>query len=61
MSESNLSSTDTEEDSATKVKEFKAFMFIILFFFPILLTVVFGAYGFIVWMLQATLGPPGHG
>lgn len=52
---------DSSSESASQRKEIKAFLFIIIFFFPIATTIFVGGYGFIVWMLQILFGPPGHG
>ncbi|KXI23833.1 trimethylamine N-oxide reductase system protein TorE [Photobacterium sanguinicancri] len=42
--------------------EWRSFIFITVFLFPILAVALVGGYGFIVWMLQIFfLGPPGHG
>ncbi|KMV32168.1 trimethylamine N-oxide reductase system protein TorE [Photobacterium swingsii] len=42
--------------------EWRSFIFITVFLFPILAIALVGGYGFIVWMLQVFfLGPPGHG
>ena len=49
------------ETTNTQAEEFKAFLVIIIFFFPILTTLAAGGYGFIIWMSQLILGPPGHG
>ncbi|NMP15258.1 trimethylamine N-oxide reductase system protein TorE [Thalassotalea sp. HSM 43] len=62
MSEpSDFNTADNNQDDVSRTKEFKAFIFIILFFFPIVTTLAVGGYGFIVWMSQLIFGPPGHG
>nr|WP_243760261.1 periplasmic nitrate reductase, NapE protein [Aestuariicella hydrocarbonica] len=40
-------------------EEWRMFMFIIIFLFPILTVMFVGSYGFIVWMYQLLAGPPG--
>lgn len=40
-------------------KEWRMFVFIIVFLFPILSVAIVGGYGFIVWMYQLLAGPPG--
>ncbi|MEF1217296.1 trimethylamine N-oxide reductase system protein TorE [Photobacterium damselae] len=51
-----------QKDQSTRGREWKAFLFITVFLFPILSVMVVGGYGFIVWMLQLfVFGPPGHG
>lgn len=58
----NIEHLASEVDSNTeRRREFKAFLIIIIFFFPIVTTLVAGSYGFIIWMSQIILGPPGHG
>jgi nitrate reductase NapE len=42
-------------------REWRTFLFIIIAMFPILSVAVVGGYGFIIWMSQILLGPPGHG
>lgn len=39
--------------------ELRLFVFLIVFLFPILSVAVVGGYGFIVWMSQILMGPPG--
>ncbi|MDL0430506.1 periplasmic nitrate reductase, NapE protein [Marinobacter sp. TBZ242] len=39
--------------------EFRLFIFLIVFLFPILAVAVVGGYGFIIWMSQVLMGPPG--
>ena len=46
-------------DSRRKRQEWRLFIFIIVFLFPILSVMVVGGYGFAVWMSQIILGPPG--
>lgn len=48
--------------SEKKGFEWRAFIFITVFLFPILSLIIVGGYGFAVWMSQVFLsGPPGHG
>lgn len=42
-----------------KGTELRLFIFLVVFLFPILAVAVVGGYGFIVWMSQLFLGPPG--
>lgn len=42
-----------------KRHEFRLFIFIIVFLFPILAVAVVGSYGFLIWMSQIIMGPPG--
>lgn len=56
-----MSSNESSSDNTTRLGEWKTFIFIIVFLFPILSVIFFGGYGFIVWMMQLLMGPPGHG
>jgi len=40
-------------------QERRAFIFIVVFLAPVLSVMIVGGYGFIVWMSQLLLGPPG--
>ena len=42
-----------------KKYELRAFIFLVVFLAPILSVVIVGGWGFIVWMSQLLLGPPG--
>ena len=42
-----------------KGAELRLFIFLVVFLFPILAVAVVGGYGFIIWMSQLILGPPG--
>ncbi|KPP98064.1 periplasmic nitrate reductase, NapE protein [Marinobacter sp. HL-58] len=42
-----------------KKYEFRLFVFLIVFLFPILAVAVVGGYGFIIWISQIFMGPPG--
>ncbi len=42
-----------------KRHELRLFIFIIVFLFPILAVAVVGGYGFMIWMSQIFMGPPG--
>lgn len=55
------SSNPPNGEQPTKVDEWKMFFFITVVLFPLLAIVSVGGYGFIVWMLQLIMGPPGHG
>lgn len=44
---------------ADKGKETRLFLFLIIFFFPLLAIAIVGGYGFFVWFLQMLVGPPG--
>lgn len=42
-----------------KKTEFRSFILLCVFLAPALSMVIVGGYGFIVWMSQILLGPPG--
>jgi periplasmic nitrate reductase NapE len=44
-----------------KKKEWRLFIFIIVFLFPILSVALVGGYGFSIWMYQLLMGPPSMG
>ena len=50
-----------DEKDITKAKERKAFLFILIFLFPIVTSLLIGGYGFAIWFSQIIFGPPGHG
>lgn len=41
-----------------KRREWRLFLFIVVFLFPILSVALVGAYGFAIWMYQLLAGPP---
>ena len=43
----------------TKSQETRLFLFLVVLFFPLLSIALVGGFGFIVWMLQLIMGPPG--
>lgn len=42
-----------------KKRELTVFLFVAVVLAPILATVIVGGYGFIIWIYQLILGPPG--
>ena len=48
-----------EDDSSNKKTELKAFTFLAVVLAPVLSVAIVGGYGFIVWISQIILGPPG--
>lgn len=42
-----------------KNKEWRLFIFIIVFLFPLLTVAIVGAMGFSIWFYQLIMGPPG--
>jgi nitrate reductase NapE len=55
LAQPNLSQTENEQ----RRKEWRLFIFIIVFLSPILSVAIVGGYGFIIWMYQLFAGPPG--
>lgn len=49
----------TEHQASEKRKEWRLFIFIIVFLFPILTVAIVGAMGFSIWFYQLIAGPPG--
>lgn len=56
MTPTQSENTDLPE---RKRSERRLFIFLVVFLFPILAVAVVGGYGFLVWMTQIILGPPG--
>ena len=54
MAQAPLPPADKDKD-----KETRLFLFLIVLFFPLLSIALVGGFGFIVWMLQLIMGPPG--
>lgn len=42
-----------------QAKERRLFVFIVVFLFPLLSVALVGGYGFVIWMYQLLMGPPG--
>lgn len=47
------------EEHVSARKEWGLFIFIAVFLFPLLSVMVVGGFGFMVWMFQLVVGPPG--
>jgi nitrate reductase NapE len=60
MAEPQSPATDLTEQQQRR-REWRMFMFIIVFLFPLLTFALVGAYGFSIWMYQLLMGPPGAG
>ena len=45
--------------SDNKKHELAVFLFVVVVLAPILATVIVGGYGFIIWIYQLIVGPPG--
>lgn len=46
-------------DRGTRRREIAMFLLLAVFIWPVLSVAVVGGYGFVVWMSQMILGPPG--
>jgi nitrate reductase NapE len=46
-------------EPVSKAQELRSFLFLSVVMAPILAVIVVGGYGFLVWMVQIMLGPPG--
>jgi|GEM_PF-470324 len=51
----------TPEQTQQKKQEWRLFIFIIVFLFPILTVALVSAMGFSIWFYQLIAGPPGAG
>lgn len=49
----------TTDDGNDRSREWRLYIFIIVFLFPILSVMIVGGFGFVVWMYQLVAGPPG--
>ena len=50
---------DTGRDSLRKTEEFRAGVFLTFVMAPLLAVLIVSGYGFMVWMFQLFVGPPG--
>lgn len=58
-SDENTTLRDGIPAAELRHKEWRLFIFIIVFLFPLLTFALVGAYGFSIWMYQLIMGPPG--
>ncbi len=49
------------EPGLRKTEEFRTFIFLTVVMAPVLAVIGVGGYGFIVWVYQMIVGPPGSG
>jgi len=56
---SEHSAQPTHAPGAGRRAEFLVFAIIVAFIWPVVAVGVVGGYGFLIWMAQAILGPPG--
>jgi nitrate reductase NapE len=59
MSDGSKAEDRFEARPATRRQEFLAFIILAILIWPVLSVGVVGGYGFLVWMAQLVLGPPG--
>jgi periplasmic nitrate reductase NapE len=50
---------EKSNEQFTKAQELRSFLFLTVVMAPVVAGVIVAGYGFIVWMVQAVLGPPG--
>ena len=50
---------EAPNETFTKAQELRSFLFLAVVLAPMLAGMIVGGYGFIVWMVQAVVGPPG--
>lgn len=59
MSDTDSPPEQTPQGTHTRKREWRLFVFIVVFLFPLLTVALVGAYGFSIWMYQLLAGPPG--
>jgi nitrate reductase NapE len=59
MSSDDLTSPDRVEPRNSRREELFAFVVLAVLIWPVVAVAVVGGYGFIIWMSQIVLGPPG--
>ena len=59
MDQRPVEPTDVSESETSKSAELQTFLFLTVVLAPVAAVVCVGGYGFIVWMSQLVLGPPG--
>ena len=47
------------DENKSKREEWRAFVVLVVFFAPVLSVIIVGGFGFLVWISQIILGPPG--
>jgi nitrate reductase NapE len=59
MTETAGSGVPEADDRPTRRSEIAAFLVLAVLIWPIIAVGIVGGYGFLVWMSQVVLGPPG--
>ncbi|NYZ15193.1 periplasmic nitrate reductase, NapE protein [Azospirillum sp. RWY-5-1] len=59
IGEATATAADTVIDPAVKRREIAVFLFLSVVIWPFVAVAVVGGYGFLVWMSQLIMGPPG--
>jgi nitrate reductase NapE len=54
-----MNTPTTQKEQNSKQSERNTFIFLTVFLAPILSVILVGGFGFIVWISQILLGPPG--
>ena len=50
---------DIDPRQDTRTEERRSFLFLTVVMVPVLTVMIVGGYGFLVWMYQVVMGPPG--
>ena len=50
---------DRSQETFTKAQEVRSFLFLTAVMAPLLAVLIVAGYGFLVWMYQIVVGPPG--
>jgi len=54
-----VKSSVESSETFTKAQELRSFLFLSVVTAPVLAVMIVGGYGFLVWMYQLLMGPPG--
>jgi nitrate reductase NapE len=54
-----IAERDSSDAPSTKKEEWRSFVFLTVVMAPVLAGIVVAGYGFLVWMTQLLVGPPG--
>lgn len=59
IADGTATTADTVVEPATRRREIASFLFLSVVIWPFVAVAVVGGYGFLVWMSQLVMGPPG--
>lgn len=54
-----MADNNETNETFTKAQELRSFLFLSVVMAPVLAVIFVSGYGFVVWMLQLIVGPPG--